>query len=124
MKSMSCKHDKNYIKVNILYVGTVSGIFKKWGIAHLSSMALKYQVEGSYFIQLIFSLWFYYLALQMMEYERKDESSKHAIILETYWDLLFSTVSKIQFDSKALQTMTTVFQLMKLSLPIIRKYAV
>lgn len=87
-------------------------------------MVLKYQVEGSYFIQLIFSLWLYYLALQMMEYERKDESSKHAIVLETYWDLLFSTVSKIQFDSKALQTMTTVFQLMKLSLPIIRKYAV
>lgn len=29
MKSMSCKHDKNYINVNILYVGTVSGIFKK-----------------------------------------------------------------------------------------------
>lgn len=59
-----------------------------------------------------------------MKYQRKDESLNHTIILETYWDLLFSTVSKIQFDQMALQTMTKVFQSMKLSLQIMmRKYA-
>lgn len=63
MNSMSLNMIKTHLKVNIPYVDTVSGIFKSEGIAYLSSMVLKYQVEGSYYIQLIshcdFIIWLY-----------------------------------------------------------------